>query len=344
MSENLHVIVRAAGERTADYCCAELVRQTSANSVDRVELTPFWRTLREGLERGLKSGAPWILSVDADVIPATDTVSRVTDWMSRSDDKVGVISGMIQDKLMGCIRFGGIRLYRSSIIPLVLQLMPDQGDNVRPESCAISRLVEQGWQHITLPDLVGLHDYEQYYHDIYRKAFLHIQKHGARAARFLDLWMAGAKHDDDFRAALAGAADALLWQDNIDCDASHAVYQNKATLKRLGLVEKADLVFDVQQYRKEVGGLREALDNGTISPVSPFEQEAYDYSQAEADMLRRIQNIGTNLKLLAQHSPAAQSAVIHQVRRALPDQNFLNTFSVGELSRHVLSRFRRTSK
>jgi len=338
---NIHVIVRAAGERTADYCCAELVRQSTKSSVERIELTPFWRTLREGLEHGLNSGAPWVLSVDADVIPAIDAVHRVTGWIDRCDANVGVISGMIQDKLMGGIRYGGIRLYRSSVIPLMLELMPAQGENVRPESSAISRLTERGWRHETLPDLVGLHDYEQYYRDIYRKAFFHVQKHGARVARFLDLWMAGAKHDDDFRAALSGAADALICQDNVDCDASHSAYQNDTILHRMGLTEKNGFVFDDKHYGQEIHRLQTALDDGSIAPVSPIEQEAYDQARPEAEVLSRIQNMGGNLKLAAQRSPVAQSAVIHQVRRALPDQNLLDTFSMGELTSHAWSRIRR---
>lgn len=340
----IHVIVRAAGERTADFCYRELARQTSVESVDRVELTPFWRTLREGLERGGRSGVPWVLSVDADVIPAEDVVARVMKWIDAAHDDIGVLSGMIQDKFMGGIRFGGIRVYRATVIPEMLALMPAQGENVRPESSAIGRLRERGWKHQTIPELVGLHDYEQYYRDIYRKAFLHMQKHGARAARLLDLWKSESVHDDDFRAALAGAADALLWRDDVDCDASHEAFRGEETLSRIGLVEKSEFDVDYSSYRETVQELRCALDAGKIAPVSPTEQHAFDLAQSEEELLQRVHRVGAAFKELAAVSPRVRSAVLHQARRALPDEAILDTFSVGELTRYAGGRLRRLLK
>lgn len=341
LSAHLHVVVREAGERTADACCAELVRQVGADRVSRVSLTPFWSTLREGLRQGHASGADWVMSVDADVLPTEDAVARVTEWATRSAADVGVLSGMIQDKFMAGIRYGGIRLYRSEIIPKVLDLIPVQGETVRPESTALTRLVAEGWRHELVPELVGLHDYEQYYRDIYRKAFLHMRKHGARAARFLELWLAHAAGDEDFRVALAGAADAWLWPADVDCDASHTVYRNADTLTRLGLQEKNTYVYKAGTVIEEIAKLRSNLDAGIMAPVSPAEHEAYNKSQPQQVKVDRVVRMGDQLKQLAADSDEVRSAIVHQIRRAVPDAALLGGFSRGELIRQILCRRRR---
>lgn len=341
---NLHVIVRAAGERTAEYVCSEWARQSASAAVERVELTPFWRTLREGLDRGLKSGAPWVLSVDADILPAPDAVLRVQQWIAGAEPRTAVLSGMFQDKLLGGIRFGGVRVYRAAVIPEVLDAMPALGENVRPESSAITRLAGRGWQHKKITDLVGLHDYEQYYRDIYRKAFLHLQKHGYAAGRLIAFWKKMAPEDADYRVALGGGADALMALTEVDCDASSAVFQPTALLERLGIKEKLPLQFGADRYQVEIQRAQERLDSGEVEPVEPLDQNEFESARPESDLVQRIERIGDHLKLLAGHSPATRAAALHQVRRALPDGAILNTFGLGELVRYGLRRAGRFGK
>jgi hypothetical protein len=338
----LHCIIRAAGERTADACCAALIRQTSANDLERIELTPFWRTLREGLTRGMNSGAPWVLSVDADVLPSPEVVPHVMKWIGAADPKVAVVSGMIQDKFTATVRFGGIRLYRAEALSAMLDAMPEMGETVRPESTAIKRLTEQGWKHSLVPELVGLHDYEQYFRDIYRKAFLHMQKHGARMARFLELWMRLADEDADYQAALAGAADALVYRQAVDCDAGHEAFEDQNALARLGLLEKGPFEPARMNYAREIERLQALLDHGVVAPVSPDEQVEYERSQPEAVMMQQLARIGDVMKRLAAQSPALASASIHQVRRSISDDALLRTFSPGQLAAHLFRRWRRS--
>ena len=338
LSPSLHVIIRSAAERTAAYCCADLVRQTSASQVERVESAPFWRTLREGLQRGQASGAEWVLSVDADVIPAPDTVARIQPWLAKADGQVGVITCMIQDKFMGGMRFGGVRIYRGAALTDMLEVMPPSGADVRPETATINASLKRGWREQQTPEMLGLHDFEQYYRDIYRKAFLHMQKHGYMAARFLPAWKEQAVLDPDFRAALAGAGDALFEMSEVDCDATHAAYQPAAALKRVGLVEKSDLQFDDQRYRREVEAWQVAQDSGRSAPISVPDQSIYDRTTPEDEIVQRIARIGENLKLYAGFSGRTKAAALHQVRRALLDHELLGSFSTGELARYARSR------
>lgn len=336
---NVHVIVRSASERTAAYCCAQLVNQTSLQRVERVESAPFWSTLKEGWQRGLLSGAEWILSVDADVIPAPDVVARIQPLIEKANARVGVITCMVQDKLFGGGRYQGIRIYRRIAIDDLLAVMPPKGSDVRPETAAINRAVERGWVEQRVPVLLGLHDYEQYYRDIYRKAFLHMQKHCYIAARFLPAWKQQAARDPDFRIALAGAGDALYEMTEVDCDTTHRAYRPDAALQRTGLTEKGGLQFDVMRYREEVQAWQEAQDAGQIAPIDVLEQFACDCGAQNDEIVLRIKRIGENMKLYAGISSETKSAALHQVRRALPDSDLLGAFSINELIRHMLSRF-----
>lgn len=341
MTHALHVIVRSAAERTADYCCADLVRQTTSAQVERIESAPFWRTLREGLEHGLASGSEWVLSVDADVIPAPDAVQRIPACLEKADAEVGVITCLIQDKLMGGMRFGGVRIYRARAIPVLLEVMPPQGADVRPETATINRAATRGWRELQVPALLGLHDYEQYYRDLYRKAFLHMQKHGYMAARFLPAWKEKAALDADFRAVLAGAGDALFEVSEVDCDARHSAYKPEAALTRIGLTEKGPFSYEARRYDEEIRAWQEAQDTGKSSPIAPPDQLAYDRTSPEDQVVRRLERIGDNLKLYAGFSGKTRAAALHQVRRALSDVDLLDTFSAPELLQYFKTRMMR---
>ena len=338
MTKALHVIVRSAAERTAEYCCAELVRQTSPAQVERVEAAPFWRTLREGWERGLASGAEWVLSIDADVIPAPDAIQRVPACVQNAGAEAGVITCLIQDKLMGGMRFGGVRIYRARAIPDLLAVMPQQGSDVRPETATINRAVERGWRELQVPALLGIHDYEQYYRDIYRKAFLHMQKHGYMAARFLPAWKEKAALDADFRAALVGVGDALVQESEVDCDVQHAAYKPEEALARIGLTEKGPFSYDARRYDGEIRAWQEDLDTGRATPITPPDQLAHDRTLPEDHVVRRIERMGEQFKLYAGFSDKTRAAALHQARRALSDVDLLDTFSAAELMRYAKTR------
>lgn len=341
MTHALHVIVRSAAERTADYCCTDLVRQTTSAQVERIESAPFWRTLREGLEHGLASGSEWVLSVDADVIPAPDAVQRIPACLEKADAEVGVITCLIQDKLMGGMRFGGVRIYRARAIPVLLEVMPPQGADVRPETATINRAATRGWRELQVPALLGIHDYEQYYRDLYRKAFLHMQKHGYMAARFLPAWKEKAALDADFRAVLAGAGDALFQESEVDCDVQHTAYKPEEALVRIGLTEKGPFSYDSRRYEGEIRAWQEDLDTGRAAPIAPPDQLAHDRTLPEDHVVQRIERMGEQFKLYAGFSDKTRAAALHQARRALSDVDLLDTFSAAELIQYANARFLR---
>ncbi|HMP71820.1 MAG TPA: hypothetical protein PKE55_01015 [Kiritimatiellia bacterium] len=306
--------------------------------MERVEETPFWETLCKGLRSGMASGQDWMLSLDADVLPSPDLMEVVDRWIREAERWDGVITGMVQDKLIAGIRSGGVRLFRAEVLPLILEVMPTREETVRPESAAIVRLAGRGWRHKLTRDLVGLHDYEQSYADIYRKAFLHMRKHDYAAGRFLPNWRKLATHDPDYQVALAGAGNALQDQVDVDCDAAHPVFRAGPTLERLGLHEKGAYVHDPFQVPREVRSLQEAMEGGVLVPFSPQDQQAYNQAVSGPELFARISRIGDCLKDCLAASPEAESAVLHQVRRILRDHALLDTFSPMEILGYARSR------
>lgn len=68
-------------------------------------------------------------------------------------------------------------MYRTALVPLALECIPPPGRELRPERAMLTRLFELGHASRRTGTVLGLHDYGQSYRDLYRKAFLHANKH-----------------------------------------------------------------------------------------------------------------------------------------------------------------------
>jgi len=96
-----------------------------------------------------------------------------------------------------------------------------------------------GYPWKTVPYLVGIHDFEQYYLDIFRKCFIHAHKHADMAELFLSFWREKAGSDPDYAIALHGFASGVEHGGDVSIDSRQAVYQ--ALLSEYHLQEKQAL-------------------------------------------------------------------------------------------------------
>jgi hypothetical protein len=125
-----------------------------------------------------------------------------------------------------------------------MRFIPNEGVSLRPESDTIGSMAKRGCRWIQLDQVVGIHDYEQYYKDIYKKAFLQARKFCKFRESILERWDQLAKTDLDYRVARFG------WMDSERC--SRDVYADNVTehegrvteiLYQLGVTEKLPLSF-----------------------------------------------------------------------------------------------------
>lgn len=232
------LIVRECGERTADVCVRRLL-ELLGEPPYRISARPFSATLRHSLELGARLGRPWTLCIDADVLVLPGLVEFIEQARDLPED-VFEAQALVIDKLLPMRRPAGNHLYRTSLIDLALPLIPT-ADSLRPESdmiLAMQKLGHPAWQARTI---IGVHDFEQSYEDLYKKAFLHGHKHDYLMPRIRPIWEALSRDDSDFAVALRALEDVARHGVTPDISRSYMDSESRTAAQQLGLNPKASL-------------------------------------------------------------------------------------------------------
>ncbi|TCJ14745.1 hypothetical protein EZJ19_09185 [Parasulfuritortus cantonensis] len=199
--DDISIIVRECGERTADACSALLAEAFEGQTVHRVTGKPFVYTLRQSLELGAALGRQWTLCIDADVLVQSELIEFMTEARELPETTFAV-QALVLDKLLPSKRPAGNHLYRTSLIPQALRLLSGE-ETLRPETEMIQAMRRAGYGFFQSDRVIGLHDYEQNWEDIFAKAYLHAHKHRQLEDSFLPIWRNLAKVDDDYAVAMA---------------------------------------------------------------------------------------------------------------------------------------------
>lgn len=258
---DLTIVVRECGERTAEACVGLLQQIFPGQEIHRVSARPFSATLRLSLEKGLDEGRTWTLCIDADVLVLPELAELLLEAAQAPTD-IFEIQGLVFDKLMTAPRAAGNHLYRTSLIARALPLIA-AGQGLRPETEMIEAMAGQGFPNRQSSVVVGLHDFEQHYRDLYAKAFLHGHKHRFLLPLYRPLWKLLARNDADYRVALAALDEALADSTAPSVSRDYRAEQGNAAVTRLGLPEKPvlDAVPDtttLRQWAQASGLLGEA--------------------------------------------------------------------------------------
>jgi len=235
------IVVRECGERTAELCVWLLQQTFPEHEIHRVSARPFSETLRLSLEKGKAEGRPWTLCIDADVLVLPELTELLAEAETMPTD-VFEIQGLVIDKLMTAPRAAGNHLYRTDLIPRALPLIA-AGQGLRPETEMIEAMASEGFPNRQSVIVVGLHDFEQSYRDIYAKAFLHGHKHRFLLPLYRPLWKLLARSDADYRVALAALDEACSDSAPPSVSRDFRAEQANAVAARLGLSEKPRLDF-----------------------------------------------------------------------------------------------------
>jgi hypothetical protein len=240
LNDHVHVIIRAAGERTMHLCKQLIIEQgVSADNLSSVNEAPFSAALKKSFELGLERGLKWTLCIDADVLLRPGAVETMLHLAEQQDEEICVIQVFILDKFIGGPRNAGVHLYRTSLLSKALEKIPPEGLNIRPEFHTLQAMAAIGYPYKTVPYLVGTHDFEQYYRDIFRKCFIHAHKHTDLSELFLSFWREKAITDKDYVVALHGFASGVEHLGAVFIDSRQEIYQN--LLSKYQIQEKNEL-------------------------------------------------------------------------------------------------------
>lgn len=227
ISNRITVIIRSVGERT-EQLCRELILDQGipVENLFIINEAPFSAALRKSFEIGLANGLPWTLCNDADVLLRPGAIEQLIILAEQQKPNVCEVQGYILDKFFGGPRRGGPHLYRTKLINKVIDCIPPESESIRPESDALGAMEAQGYPYRSFCYLTGIHDFEQYYRDIFRKCFVQAHKHHTHTELFLNVWRAGAAHDRDYQIALKGFAAGIENYDKVLIDTRCKIYNN----------------------------------------------------------------------------------------------------------------------
>ncbi|HKR07041.1 MAG TPA: hypothetical protein VJY62_20555 [Bacteroidia bacterium] len=246
MIESICIVVRSAGERTTEGCVSLLKKIFPAKNIHLLQVVPFSKAVKEALEIGIKEKKEWLLCIDADVLVSEQGVHQLLERANEADFNVFRILGLVHDKFFSVYRAAGNHLYRIEFAQKAISMIPGEGTSLRPETEMNNRMSEEGYPWMRFDTIVGLHDYEQYYADIYRKCFLHAHKHQYLLADLENYWSKMVSSDPDFQVALWGAASGK--------DFTEKVFVDKRFLEK-----EAQNILSVKQF-KEKEPLNEKTD------------------------------------------------------------------------------------
>lgn len=246
--KDLVIVIRAAGERT-ESLCKKLISDQGVTE-DRIHLireVPFSAALKKSYEIGIDSGCKWTLCVDADMMLRPGSVSEMVKQAEKQPKSICEIQGFMLDKFFGGIRKGGVHLYRSETLPLILKQIPAEGEDMRPESQTLRKMRKLGYKRIAVPYVVGLHDEEQFNKDIFRKVFVHGDKHRERLPLFITIWKDQLHQDPDFAVALTALSESIKSTTKLYINSSQDIYTEmfiKSGLEEKDHIREEDFTLD----------------------------------------------------------------------------------------------------
>lgn len=234
------IIIRSVGERTENLCKKLLIDQGFSNDeVFVVREVPFSASMKKSFEIGMNQGKRWTLCVDADILPRPGSISKMIELAESESKNVCEVQGYMMDKFFGGPRIGGYHLYRTSLLSKVVSLIPEEGVNIRPESYTLKQMAKRGYPRSIVPYIIGIHDDEQFYYDIYRKAFVHAVKHLNHAELLVNHWKRNMEKDHDFKVALRAFSDSIQNTGEIYINSEQNLYKDLFELA--GFEEKSKL-------------------------------------------------------------------------------------------------------
>ena len=252
------VVIRTAGERTFEACKALILRQVPEDRLHVVDERPFEAALRRCYQIGIESDTEWMITVDADVLLRDGAINGLLAEAAAMPPDHFQVEGTVFDKLTNRARWAGLRCYRTAYLPAAASLLPNEGEQIRPESSTIHRFVDCGHPFQRSTTVYGVHDYDQYYRDVYRKVFVHASKHAHLLPELLRWWKTHAHMDADFRVALRAACDGLTASETPKADSRDYASLACNALTDLGFLDKPPLAINAIGSR-DVDALLQAV-------------------------------------------------------------------------------------
>lgn len=153
-------VIRSIGERTEEFSKSLLGKQVDEIFLVK-DIKPIKNMTINCIEIGLNTNADYMITCDADVLPYENSVEFLVDYMKKENNIV--ITGYTISKFLGK-RQGGLRIWNCKKIDVCISTLTNYSETQqRPEA-----FINRTHNGLLIDVITSLHEYEQYYIDIYR--------------------------------------------------------------------------------------------------------------------------------------------------------------------------------
>ncbi|MBN2466020.1 hypothetical protein JXD38_10415 [candidate division WOR-3 bacterium] len=258
-TDDATVVIRSVGERTENVCRSLLAAQVEPDCrAHIVKEMPFSKALKTCYEIGIEEKKKWTVCVDADTLVSADAVERIHRLAERARRNVVQVQCRCISKFDLRPTGGGIRIYRTSRLPIALRVLERKSDEVRPETAVLGEMGRMGYRSDYRSTILTLHDFEQYYSDIFRKGFVFAHKWVREIPFFLQLWRTLADKDSDYLVALWGLSAGIKHTGRVDL-AKSSLYDELYAEYSDGRIQEKGEYSDVDAARRLVSETIEHL-------------------------------------------------------------------------------------
>lgn len=241
--DKFQVIIRSAKERTADLSKKLAEKCFVGSNVTLINEYPLSKAHRTFLEMGADSKGEWVVAIDADVLVYKKGIDQLISQLGKYSENVFEIQGQILDKFFGGLRGGGVKFYRTKYIKQALEIYPTE-EVIRPEGYLIAEMNKRGILLKQLKMPTGIHDFGQYYKDIFRKFVVHSKKHGNYIPILEPYWKLMSSTDLDFLIALEGLKQGA-YLEGVTVDARNFSQDISEIMSDKNFKEKSEITNDI---------------------------------------------------------------------------------------------------
>jgi hypothetical protein len=246
--DKFEFVIRTVGERTEKVCIELLNRQKSIDEqLHIVNQDSHAKAVDKTLRIGQASNAKWVVAIDADMLLIPGALAAVKAEVSTCGEDTAIIHPAVVDKLYRMRRWG-LTLYRQSIIEELYDIFSEirKKENLKIEGAAIKELTKKGNRGVVFSrNVAAIHDFYQYYGDLYRKAYLNTIRNPGYNRGLGNFWKKLAESDNDYLIMYRAMQDALN-QDRLLKNSVHDFehVELNRILQDLKLEEKTPLLWE----------------------------------------------------------------------------------------------------
>lgn len=201
-----------------------------------------------------KKSYRFLYTIDADTILHPLGIKKLEEIALKMPENFFSAQGKVLDKFFGVFRPAGQRVYNAKLATKAISFIPQIAGEIRPEASLIKKMERVGNRYFLSNDIIGVHDYEQFYGDLYRKSYIHSRKHRNEMLRRIPKFLKLMRKDNDFRVIMRGIKDGLSSTKQIKIDKRIFEHDSQRALSELGLKEKKLLDLELE-YESVISAL-----------------------------------------------------------------------------------------